>query len=329
MALSDDQRAMLQLLLERGQTYDDLASVLGSERAEVRRRARAALTELAGTDPDQDVALSDYLLGQADPIARADVVRHLRGNADANALAGELAAKLQLLAPDAELPELPEGRGRRRAPIPITAAADGDDAEAVSAPTISSRQSRIMVAVGAAVVLLVVVVLAIAGVFSEDEAPPDPAADATTPSGSAATEDGTRVVLEPTSGSGEARGLVQLGFTNNDQGVVAGVLEGLPEPDRDHVYLLWFLNDDDRGFFLLQPIVVEKNGQGLLQAPVSAELLPLIQDARFIDISSLDKDQLKEAVNSFRNALENQADSIAYVGESILRGEIPRTDSGS
>ena len=72
MALAPDQQAMLQLVLERGQSYADLASVLGVDEAEVRSRARAALTELAGADPDRNVGLTDYLLGQADPIGRAD-----------------------------------------------------------------------------------------------------------------------------------------------------------------------------------------------------------------------------------------------------------------
>jgi hypothetical protein len=112
VALKPDQRAMLQLLLERGQSYDDLASVLGVENGEVRERARAALTELGGSDPDADVGLTDYLLGQADPIGRADAVRHLQSDPDTLALAEKIAAQLQLLAPDAELPELPRAKGR-------------------------------------------------------------------------------------------------------------------------------------------------------------------------------------------------------------------------
>ena len=72
MALKQDQPAMLPLLLERGQTYEDIASLLGVEREDAKARARAALTELAGEDPDSEVGVSDYLLGQADPIGRAD-----------------------------------------------------------------------------------------------------------------------------------------------------------------------------------------------------------------------------------------------------------------
>src|ERR671916_1661587 len=105
MPLKADQRAMLQLLLERGQSYDDIASVLGVSSDEVRERARAALRELGGADPDAEVGLTDYLLGQADPIGRADAVRHLQADPDALALAEELEAKLRLLAPDADLPD--------------------------------------------------------------------------------------------------------------------------------------------------------------------------------------------------------------------------------
>ena len=74
MAMTPDQQATLQLLLERGQSYADLARLLGEDEDEVRARARAALTELGGADPDRNVGLTDYLLGQADPIGRADAV---------------------------------------------------------------------------------------------------------------------------------------------------------------------------------------------------------------------------------------------------------------
>ena len=118
VALTDEQRAMLQLLLEGGQSYDDIGSLLGIAPDEVRTRARSALSEIGGADPDAQVGLSDYLLGQADPIGRADAVRHLQNDPEANALAQRLVQNLKLLAPKAELPEIPEPRGGRRAPAP-------------------------------------------------------------------------------------------------------------------------------------------------------------------------------------------------------------------
>src|ERR671914_564557 len=130
MPLAQDQRAMLQLLLERGQSYEDIASLLGGSRDDVRRRARAALEELGGQDPDREVGLTDYMLGQADPIGRADAVRHLQSDPDSLALAEELSAKLRMIAPQAELPDLPQPKGRRR---PTPAAVNGPP-EAADAP---------------------------------------------------------------------------------------------------------------------------------------------------------------------------------------------------
>src|SRR3954471_24914259 len=123
MAISADQQATLQLLLERGQKSSDLARLLGQDDGEVRARARAALTELGGVDPDRNVGLTDYLLGQADPIGRADAVRHLKDDPGDLELATELTQKLRLVAPQADLPPLPgeEWRpGPRRTPrLPI------------------------------------------------------------------------------------------------------------------------------------------------------------------------------------------------------------------
>src|SRR6266550_6400420 len=98
---------MLQLLLEGGQGYDDIGSLLGIAPDEVRNRARSSLGEIGGADPDAQVGLSDYLLGQADPIGRADAVRHLRGDPGDRALAERVLEALAEVAPGAELPRLP------------------------------------------------------------------------------------------------------------------------------------------------------------------------------------------------------------------------------
>jgi hypothetical protein len=190
VALAADQQAMLQLLLERGQSYADLGSVLGVDQAEVRARARAALTELGGVDPDRNVGLTDYLLGQADPIDRADAVRHLKDDPSDLALATELSQKLRLVAPQAELPRLP-GEERRprprragagavgRLPIPARlrggrSAGDRADGEGTAPsapdPAAKGRQTRVMVALGCLAVLLVVGVLAATGAFKGSDA---------------------------------------------------------------------------------------------------------------------------------------------------------------
>src|SRR5688572_20941309 len=115
MALQPDDRALLQLVCERGQSYDDIAGLLGMSRDQVHAKARAALRELGGADPDAEVGLTDYLLGQADPIGRADAVRHIQSDPETAALAERIAAQLQLIAPDADLPDLPRAKGGKAA----------------------------------------------------------------------------------------------------------------------------------------------------------------------------------------------------------------------
>ncbi len=198
---------MLQLLLERGQSYADLAEVLGVDEGEVRARARSALTELAGADPDHRVGLTDYLLGQADPIGRADAVRHLKEDPEDLALATELSQKLLLLAPEAELPRLPgderrprprpaggAGGTRLRVPArwrrarPRTSSADGGAAASQDAPaTPSRRRTQLTVGLASGAVLLVAIVLYAAGAFSGGGGGTDSApANDTTAAGAAA-----------------------------------------------------------------------------------------------------------------------------------------------
>lgn len=125
---------MLQLLLEGGQGYEDIGSLLGIAPDDVRTRARGALQEIGGADPDAQVGLSDFLLGQADPIGRADAIRHLQNDPEANALAQRLVQNLRLLAPSAQLPEIPEARGGRQAAAPPPPAAAPSPSTAVPTP---------------------------------------------------------------------------------------------------------------------------------------------------------------------------------------------------
>jgi hypothetical protein len=208
VALSADQQAMLQLLLERGQSYTDLASLLGVNEAEVRARARATLAELAGADPDRHVGLTDYLLGQADPIGRADAVRHLKDDPADLELATEIAQKIRLIAPDAELPRLP-GEERRPRPRRAPGAAlsrlpmpdrlrrrrpaqgppqSGAGADARPRTTLSRRQTRLIVGLGSGAVLVVMIVLGVAGAFSSGDDAGTPATTTGTTTTAANTE---------------------------------------------------------------------------------------------------------------------------------------------
>jgi hypothetical protein len=333
MALTADQRAMLQLLLERGQSYDDLASLLGVSSEEVRRRARAALTELAGADPDREVGLTDYLLGEADPIGRADVVRHLQTDPDALRRAEELVAKLLVIAPEAQLPELPTPKGRRRlrrrpageaATVPAASAAEEPEPALSRLRQISPRQARLFVALAASAVLLVAIVLALTGAFGggdEEATPTTTAASDGDGSGDVQTEELTRVTLR-SQGASDASGQAIFGLASNDQPFLDLQLQGLDAAPEGQTYVIWFLLSEDRGY-PLAPVTPNPGGVFDDRFAIPQIVLPIAVRTQFVDVSLVENEAL---ASDLQQALEGNDVLLRYQGESVLRGEIPRAE---
>jgi hypothetical protein len=340
VALTDEQRAMLQLLLEGGQSYEDIGSLLGITPEEVRSRARAALTEIGGADPDAQVPISDYLLGHADPIGRADAVRHLQSDPEANALAERLVAQLRLLAPKAQLPEIPPARGGRRAaappppPPPEAPRAPGAPppsapGPAAGGPSIrervggalggsgpSRRQSQIAVGIGAGALLIIVVVLAVSGVFGSGDDDGD-GGGATATATAAANEDLTMVNLAPLGGDSSAQG--QAVFARvEDQPVLQINLTGLQQAGKGETYIVWLYNSDAVAFPLARD---QANQQGNLTgaAPVPQEIVPLVPQFGCIDVSLASS---RETAAALQQAAQGQT-LPRHSGQSVLRGEIP------
>ena len=347
MSLSDDQQAMLQLVLERGQSYDDLAGVLGVGVDEVRSRARAAMTELAGEDPDAQVGLTDYLLGQADPIGRADAVRQLQNDPDTNRLAAGLVERLREVAPDAKLPDLPEARQRRRIPRPTTAptgpagaadeggrpardpAAPGREAEEAAGRDsgeaaggdggLSGGQQRAIVIAGAAALLVIAVVLAVSGVFGGG----DDSAGSTTTTGSGSDNVLAEIPLKPQGGS-DASGDATFGIQGEDQPYLDVQLSELSAPQAESSYVVWLLLSEDRGY-PLTPIEVDGSDfSDRITIPQFA--IPLASRARFVDVSLSKNSSL---LGDLRQAVRDRKPILPYEGQSVLRGEIPAEARGA
>lgn len=286
MPLSDDQRAMLQLMLQRGQSYEDIGSLLGLEVEEVRSRAREALREIGGDDPDRDVSLTDYLLGQADPIGRADAARQLQADAETRELAESLVTQLRVLAPGAELPEIPAaGAGpkpRAAAAKPAKAAAGAEKAPTPAAPSgppadatparrplssvasdLSRRQRQIIAGLVGGGIVILLIVLGVAGVF---------------------------------------------GGGNNDDGETGSSIQA---QDRNQPGVAAF------------PIVRQKvgrNGQLRGAIPIPPQILQALQQGIFssIDISRAEDSEVTRAL---REARQSQR-LPAYAGDSVVRGPI-------
>ena len=108
-SLPGDQRAVLQLVLGRGRSYDEIAGMLSINPTAVRARAVAALDTLGPqtkVDPEDRASIADYLLGQL-PEAEINGVRaRLASSPSERAWARVISSELAPLA-GGPLPEIP------------------------------------------------------------------------------------------------------------------------------------------------------------------------------------------------------------------------------
>ena len=117
-SLPPDQRAVLQMVLQRGRSYGDIAAMLSIERSAVRRRALDAFDALGPTNSipsPQRALLTDYLLGQLPARAAEEVREQLGGTPPGRAWARVVSAQISSLA-RAPLPEIPVGSSWRQGP---------------------------------------------------------------------------------------------------------------------------------------------------------------------------------------------------------------------
>jgi hypothetical protein len=108
-SLPGDQRAVLQLVLGRGRSYEEIARMLSIDPGGVRERALAALDALGPQtriDQPSRAQICDYLLGQL-PEGEVEAVRNrLAGSAGERAWARVVSSELAPLA-SKPLPEIP------------------------------------------------------------------------------------------------------------------------------------------------------------------------------------------------------------------------------
>ena len=348
MALSADQRAMLELLLERGQSYDDLSSLLGTSSDEVRSKARWALAELGGADPDRNVGLTDYLLGQADPIGRADAVRHLRDDPADRELAERLAGALGEIAPGAELPRLP-GEGRTAPHLrPPRRRAGGTGEPAPPKSPADARRTRLLVGLGGGAAVLVVVVLAIAGGSSggtSTSSTVPTTSTGTTSTGTGTTSTGTSTTPPASTtpsgptitpipltavGGGPGSGAATFGLATGNQPFLDFRIDNLPAPPTGQVYAAWLVtNAKTRQGYPLAPLVpYPQSGPYHDSFAIPSLAIPLVKHIQSIDITVASATALRNEIQAvITNASKNPKNAklvLPVLGKTVLRGVIPR-----
>src|ERR1700683_1956890 len=143
-SLPPDQRAVLQLVLQRGRSYDDIAQLLSIDSGAVRQRAHAALDALGPqtrVDPEHRAQITDYLLGQQSEADAAQTRERLAGSASERAWGRGVASGLGPLA-GGSLPEIPaEGGYDAPAAAPSPAPELGEALGSIQQPEASPPQT--------------------------------------------------------------------------------------------------------------------------------------------------------------------------------------------
>ena len=267
--LPPDQRAVLQLLLKQGRSYDDLSSVLRMDADSVRDRAHLALETLG---PDTDLSderldeVSDYLLGQQPASARAQTRDFLAGSASGRAWARVVAGELRPLAADGGLPEVPaDGEEVEEAFDALEARRERrQDVER------SSRLGGIMLLIGLGVALAVVIVLLVRG-GGDDGNGEEGNTGETPPAQAQEPQVVGQINLLPPDGGESPLAAAQI--LAADQGLdLRIVAEGLQPVTEDRVYALWLYNSDDDAELLGYPETQPTEEQPVLAAQTQEPL---------------------------------------------------------
>ena len=184
-SLPADQRAVLELVLKRGRTYDEIARMLSIDRAGVRERALSAFDALGPQTrvaPERRALITDYLLGQLPPKVSEDTRQRLAQSASERAWARVLASELETIAVN-PLPEIPTDGAREpepaaaavpasepvaasaaaaaAEPAPAAASAGASQPRGLAARPSSRRGGIILLSLGALIVVAAVVVIAL------------------------------------------------------------------------------------------------------------------------------------------------------------------------
>ncbi len=259
-SLNDGQRAVLQLLLRQGKSYDDLAALLKTDPSSVRARARGAVAAVGpdgtaiGTERCDEI--SDYLLGQQTASQRAATREYLHSSPPGRAWARSALAALEPLGGDA-LPDVP---AEREEVAEAFDALEARSARQVEVKKSSALGTKLLLA-GVGVLVGIVVIVALSLGDGKDPAPRSATTTPTTTSSKGAvqttpTGDRFEVVAQgnlvaPEGGDKDVKGQIAIvRFPDNNQFRFALNAEGLPRSAKNAAYGIWLYTSDDKKQFL-------------------------------------------------------------------------------
>jgi hypothetical protein len=324
VGLSDDQKAMLRLLAQRGeQGYEDIAALKGLSVEEVDAQARKAISVLeeegipapsippppggrvdedAPAQPPPPVAESAEPDPEPPPPAPAPPAKD-----DPAAAAAKPKAKPE--------PATPGGRKRSTTPPKL------------SLP--SGKGARVAIAAGIGVIVVVVVILLVSGGGGDSSSTTGAASEASKGSvvaialkkaegeKSNGKQAPTYAPLRPTEGD-EGLGIAIFGKVKKALALRV-VVEGLEQTGDGESYAIW-LSDGPKKMLPLASTEVTEKGTINAQVEVPLEVLAYLASETFdeIAVTRISNSQLKASLNSATKAKK----APAYTGTEVLRGQV-------
>ena len=311
--LSADQRAILELVLKRGQSYEELSEMLGMPESRVRELAESALVTLAplsadGVDRDWRGQLADYVMGQQTGPESTATRGHLRRSEPARTWARSLMDSLDDLYEGDGPPAIPEGdrsaaraerRPRHERGRPAAGPEDGEAGEgpkgALTPEAEAAVRRRRLLGAGAAVTVVVALGVLVwpIGVLTGDEEPKSQRAG-----GNGQPKLVGQTVLRPVEGNKQGGGVAVVAERSGQRQLI--VQAQLPPSRRRQAYEVWLYNSDGDSQSIGAQ-VTDKQGRYQGAGPLPKDF----DKFEFIDIS-------REAID--RNA--------KHSGTSFLRGPL-------
>jgi hypothetical protein len=297
--MTDDQKAMLRLLAQREEGYEDMAALMGISVEEVRTRVKEALAEVDHADAAAEAPPEPTPAPAPPPPAEAPRPAEDPPPVPSAPPAAE-ASK-----PATEVPSPAKRPGGRPPQLP-----------GLKLP--KDRGALIGLAAGAAAVLVMVIVLIVGGSGGGGGSSSTTAASegSTTPA-TAGNQNLTQAILEPVDG-GESGGVALFGrFKKNV--LLQVTAKGLEPSGSGQSYAVWLSHS---GKAMVPVGTAKAPGSGDLAArfQIPTAVLLLIARGAFdeVDLTRTSDATLSAAIATAR---KNKAES-AYTGTDVMRGKI-------
>ncbi len=284
MGLTDDQKAMLRLLAQREEGYEDMAALMGLSVEEVREKVKEALSEV-DEEPESPAPAENPPPAPAPPPPPK----------------AEESPPRQVAGPSP--PRRPAGPPKLSLPKPRLPKAGG--------PAVG-------IAAGALVVVVLVIILVVGGSGGGSSSSDSAAAESGEPQLTAAEEKNlTQAILSPVDG-GEGSGRALFGRYRKKV-LLQVEAQGLQPSGKGRSYTVWLYRSPKLAL-QIGSVPVGSSGKIAAQFQIPAQLLAYVANGAFnqVDVSLTPTAEYQAA---FQKA-KSERKLPPHVGESVLRGEI-------